>query len=88
MQGKNLRFYIIGVEPISSALQLRCIPDLGGPLHRRGGIASKLMRAVQCHTILGQEIAMESIAFSTPTDDGRALARKLTGLDNFLTYDQ
>ncbi|KAH8239728.1 hypothetical protein KR032_007335 [Drosophila birchii] len=58
------------------------------PLHRRGGIASKLIRAVQCHTILGQEIPMESIAFSTPTDDGRALARQLTGLDNFLTYDQ
>ncbi|KAH8257583.1 hypothetical protein KR038_011677 [Drosophila bunnanda] len=58
------------------------------PLHRRGGIASKLIRAVQCHTIIGQEIAMESIAFSTPTDDGRALARRLTRLDNFLTYDQ
>ncbi|KAH8296724.1 hypothetical protein KR054_010464 [Drosophila jambulina] len=58
------------------------------PLHRRGRIASKLMRAVQCHTIIGQEIAMDSIAFSTPTDDGRALARHLTGLDNFLTYDQ
>ncbi|KAH8300804.1 hypothetical protein KR059_008528 [Drosophila kikkawai] len=58
------------------------------PLHRRGGIASKLIRAVQCHTIIGQEISMELIAFSTPTDDGRALARRLTGLDNFLTYDQ
>ncbi|KAH8317208.1 hypothetical protein KR074_002453 [Drosophila pseudoananassae] len=58
------------------------------PLHRRCGIASKLLRAVQCHTVLGQEISMEHIAFSTPTDDGRALARKVTGLDNFLTYDQ
>ncbi|XP_017091072.2 N-acetyltransferase eco [Drosophila bipectinata] len=58
------------------------------PLHRRCGIASKLLRAVQCHTVLGQEILMEHIAFSTPTDDGRALARKVTGLDNFLTYDQ
>lgn len=58
------------------------------PLHRRCGIASKLLRAVQCHTVLGQEISMERIAFSTPTDDGRALARHVTGLDNFLTYDQ
>lgn len=58
------------------------------PLHRRSGIASKLLRAVQYHTVLGQEIPMERIAFSTPTDDGRALARHVTGLDNFLTYDQ
>ncbi|KAH8345798.1 hypothetical protein KR067_005828 [Drosophila pandora] len=58
------------------------------PLHRRSGIASKLLRAVQYHTVLGQEISMERIAFSTPTDDGRALARHVTGLDNFLTYDQ
>ncbi|XP_033160264.1 N-acetyltransferase eco [Drosophila mauritiana] len=58
------------------------------PLQRRSGIASKLLRVVQCHTVLGQEIARECIAFSTPTDDGRALARQFTGLDNFLTYDQ
>ncbi|XP_017009477.2 N-acetyltransferase eco [Drosophila takahashii] len=58
------------------------------PLQRRSGIAKKLLRVVQCHTVLGQEIAKEWIAFSTPTDDGRALARYFTGLDNFLTYDQ
>ncbi|XP_016956063.1 N-acetyltransferase eco [Drosophila biarmipes] len=58
------------------------------PLHRRCGIARKLLRVVQCHTVLGQEIAKECIAFSTPTDDGRCLARQFTGLDNFLTYDQ
>ncbi|KAH8363198.1 hypothetical protein KR084_006790 [Drosophila pseudotakahashii] len=58
------------------------------PLQRRSGIAKKLLRVVQCHTVLGQEIAKEWIAFSTPTDDGRALARHFTGLDNFLTYDQ
>ncbi|KAI8041589.1 hypothetical protein M5D96_005854, partial [Drosophila gunungcola] len=57
------------------------------PLQRRSGIASKLLRVVQCHTVLGQEIAKECIAFSTPTDNGRALARQFTGLDNFLTYD-
>ncbi|EDW37722.1 GL21143 [Drosophila persimilis] len=58
------------------------------PLNRRQGIASKLMRTVQSHTILGQEISMDRIAFSTPTDDGRALARHITRTDNFLTYDQ
>ncbi|XP_022208216.2 N-acetyltransferase eco [Drosophila obscura] len=58
------------------------------PLQRRQGIASKLMRTVQGHTILGQKISMDRIAFSTPTDDGRALARHITNTDNFLTYDQ
>ncbi|KAH8305191.1 hypothetical protein KR018_000145 [Drosophila ironensis] len=58
------------------------------PLQRRAGIATKLLRAVRLHTVLGQEIPVERIAFSTPTDDGRALARHITGLDNFLTYDQ
>ncbi|XP_034122677.1 N-acetyltransferase eco isoform X2 [Drosophila guanche] len=58
------------------------------PLHRRQGIASQLIRTVQSHTILGQKISMDRIAFSTPTDDGRALARYITRTDNFLTYDQ
>ncbi|KRF97757.1 uncharacterized protein Dwil_GK26976 [Drosophila willistoni] len=58
------------------------------PLQRRQGIARKLMRAVQCHTILGQEIPVNRIAFGSPTDDGRALARYITQNDNFLTFDQ
>ncbi|XP_068148636.1 N-acetyltransferase eco [Drosophila tropicalis] len=58
------------------------------PLQRRQGIARKLMRAVQCHTILGQEIPANRIAFGSPTDDGRALARYITQNDNFLTFDQ
>ncbi|XP_034655755.1 N-acetyltransferase eco isoform X1 [Drosophila subobscura] len=58
------------------------------PLHRRRGIASQLIRTVQSHTILGQKISMDRIAFSTPTDDGRALARCITRTDSFLTYDQ
>ncbi|EDW69217.1 N-acetyltransferase eco [Drosophila virilis] len=58
------------------------------PLQRRRGIASKLLRAVQSHTMLGIEISRDRIAFSTPTDDGRALARQFTQNENFLTYDQ
>ncbi|TDG53147.1 hypothetical protein AWZ03_000690 [Drosophila navojoa] len=57
-------------------------------LQRRKGIATKLLRAVQYHTILGVEIHRDRIAFSTPTDDGRALIRQFTQTDNFLTYDQ
>ncbi|XP_023173189.2 N-acetyltransferase eco [Drosophila hydei] len=55
-------------------------------LHRRKGIASKLLRAVQYHTVLGFEIHRDRIAFSSPTDDGRALIRQFTQNDNFLTY--
>ncbi|EDV96141.1 N-acetyltransferase eco [Drosophila grimshawi] len=58
------------------------------PFQRRKGIASKLLRAVQSHTVLGIEISRDRIAFSTPTDDGRAFARHFTQNDNFLTYDQ
>ncbi|EDW17975.1 N-acetyltransferase eco [Drosophila mojavensis] len=57
-------------------------------LQRRKGIATKLLRAVQYHTVLGVEIHRDRIAFSTPTDDGRALIRQFTQTDNFLTYDQ
>ncbi|KAM8708898.1 hypothetical protein ACLKA7_015809 [Drosophila subpalustris] len=58
------------------------------PLHRRQKIASHLLKAVQFHTILGSEISRDRIAFSAPTDDGRALARHFTQNDNFLAYDQ
>ncbi|XP_034483378.1 N-acetyltransferase eco [Drosophila innubila] len=58
------------------------------PMHRRRKIASHLLQAVQLHTILGSEISRDKIAFSAPTDDGRALARHFTQNDNFLAYDQ
>lgn len=58
------------------------------PLHRRQKIATYLLRAVQVHTILGTKIPCDLIAFSAPTDDGRALARHFTQNDNFLTYSQ
>lgn len=58
------------------------------PLHRRRKIATHLLQAAQFHTILGSEISRDRIAFSTPTDDGRALARYFTQNNNFLAYDQ
>ncbi|XP_055905239.1 N-acetyltransferase eco [Eupeodes corollae] len=56
------------------------------PLHRRFRIATKLIRAVQQHTIFGEEIPLEKIAFSAPTDDGKRFARSVTKIDNFLVY--
>ncbi|KAH8397547.1 hypothetical protein KR222_009108 [Zaprionus bogoriensis] len=58
------------------------------PLHRRQGIATQLLRTMQLHTVLGTHISRDRIAFSAPTDEGRALARHFTQNDNFLTYSQ
>ncbi|KAH8372247.1 hypothetical protein KR093_010709 [Drosophila rubida] len=58
------------------------------PLQRRRGIATLLLQAVQLHTVLGCEISRDKIAFSAPTDDGRALARHFSQNNNFLAYDQ
>ncbi|XP_053954516.1 N-acetyltransferase eco isoform X1 [Anastrepha ludens] len=56
------------------------------PLHRRLHIASKLIHAVQQNTIFGEEISLDKIAFSAPTENGRMFAQKVTHLDNFLVY--
>ncbi|XP_055855687.1 N-acetyltransferase eco [Episyrphus balteatus] len=56
------------------------------PLHRRFRIASKLIRAVQLHTIFGEEIPLDKIAFSAPTEDGKKFALNVTKLNNFLVY--
>lgn len=58
------------------------------PLHRRFHIATKLIRAVQLHTIFGEEIPLEKIAFSAPTEDGKKFAMKVTKMNNFLVYQQ
>lgn len=56
------------------------------PLHRRFHIATKLIRAVQLHTIFGEEIPLDKIAFSAPTEDGKNFAMKVTNMNNFLVY--
>ncbi|XP_018795647.1 PREDICTED: N-acetyltransferase eco [Bactrocera latifrons] len=56
------------------------------PLHRRLHIATKLINAVQQNTIFGEEIPLDMIAFSAPTEAGRKLAQKVTQIDNFLVY--
>lgn len=56
------------------------------PLHRRLHIATKLINAVQQNTIFGEEIPLDLIAFSAPTEAGRKLAQKVTQTDNFLVY--
>ncbi|XP_061402446.1 N-acetyltransferase eco [Musca vetustissima] len=56
------------------------------PLHRRFHIASKLIQAVQLNTIYGEEIPLDKIAFSAPTEMGKAFAQKITKMENFLVY--
>ncbi|XP_005180634.2 N-acetyltransferase eco [Musca domestica] len=56
------------------------------PLHRRFHIATKLIQAVQLNTIYGEEIPLDKIAFSAPTEMGKAFAQKITKMENFLVY--
>lgn len=56
------------------------------PLHRRFRIASKLIYAVQSNTIFGEEIPLDKIAFSAPTESGKLFAQKVTKMENFLVY--
>lgn len=56
------------------------------PLQRRLRIGSKLIRAVQLHTILGEEIHFDKLAFSAPTEDGKQFARRVTKMEQFLVY--
>ncbi|XP_067613806.1 N-acetyltransferase eco [Eurosta solidaginis] len=56
------------------------------PLHRRLHIASKLIHAVQQNTIFGEEIPVNKIAFSAPTENGIKFAQKVTQLEDFLVY--
>ncbi|XP_073837550.1 establishment of cohesion [Musca autumnalis] len=56
------------------------------PLHRRFHIATKLIQAVQLNTIYGEEIPLDKIAFSAPTEMGKAFAQKITNMENFLVY--
>ncbi|XP_075149583.1 N-acetyltransferase eco-like [Haematobia irritans] len=56
------------------------------PLHRRFHIATKLIQAVQLNTIYGEEMPLDKIAFSAPTEMGKSFAQKITQTDNFLVY--
>ncbi|KAM7357876.1 establishment of cohesion [Cochliomyia hominivorax] len=56
------------------------------PLHRRFRIGAKLIQAVQLNTIFGEEVPLDKIAFSAPTEMGKAFAQKITKTENFLVY--
>ncbi|KAI8117306.1 N-acetyltransferase eco [Lucilia cuprina] len=56
------------------------------PLHRRFHIGAKLIQAVQLNTIFGEEVQLDKIAFSAPTEMGKAFAQKITQTENFLVY--
>lgn len=56
------------------------------PLHRRFHIGSKLIQAVQLNTIFGEEVSLDKIAFSAPTEMGKAFAQRITKTESFLVY--
>ncbi|XP_037933401.1 N-acetyltransferase eco-like [Teleopsis dalmanni] len=56
------------------------------PLHRRMRIASKLIQAVQLNTLPSEQIPIDKIAFSAPTEAGKMFAQKITKTEHFLVY--
>lgn len=55
-------------------------------LHRRQKIASRLLEAVRDRFIYACKLEKSDLAFSQPTGDGKALAQRYLGKDQFLVY--
>ncbi|XP_055312083.1 N-acetyltransferase eco isoform X2 [Sitodiplosis mosellana] len=58
------------------------------PQYRRHGIAAKLITSMRSHFIFGAFLSFDDIAFSSPTEDGKKFAAKLTQRTDFLIYEQ
>lgn len=56
------------------------------PAHRRAGVARRLTDCARRHTVYGLAVAPADMAFSSPTPEGVAFARKYTGRPDFLIY--
>ncbi|KAF9153651.1 N-acetyltransferase esco2 [Linnemannia schmuckeri] len=54
--------------------------------HRRQKIASRMLDAVRERFIYACKLETKDLAFSQPTGDGKALARRYLGTDRFLVY--
>nr|XP_022313901.1 N-acetyltransferase ESCO2-like [Crassostrea virginica] len=55
-------------------------------LHRRMGVARKLLDCVRQNFHFGTYISKKRVAFSDPTPDGKRLATEYTGTSSFLVY--
>ncbi|KAG8460956.1 hypothetical protein KFE25_010707 [Diacronema lutheri] len=53
---------------------------------RRAGIARALVEAARAHLLAGRCVPRERVAFSQPTEDGHAFARRYTGTARFAVY--
>ena len=57
------------------------------PEYRRKGVATRLLDSVRSSLIYGTIIEKDRVAFTDPTPDGRRLAARYTGRDDFLVYN-
>ena len=55
--------------------------------HRKKGVAKKLLDTARSKVVYGSTIEIEEVAFSSPTGDGLAFAKKYTGIIEPLIYD-
>ncbi|ORX71143.1 hypothetical protein DL89DRAFT_266156 [Linderina pennispora] len=56
------------------------------PGERRRGVGVQMVRAVAMRFVYGCPVGLDQLAFTQPTDDGRALAERVFGRRDFLVY--
>lgn len=54
--------------------------------YRREGVASRLLESMRKSFYFGYYLSVDEFAFSAPTEDGKAFARKFTGKPDYLIY--
>lgn len=53
---------------------------------RKQGVATTLMNSLRCNYVYGHALSIEQIAFSSPTDAGKAFITKYTGTQEYFVY--
>ncbi|XP_075210493.1 N-acetyltransferase ESCO2-like [Lycorma delicatula] len=56
------------------------------PIHRRQGIASRLVDTMRKSFFFSYYLSMDDFAFSAPTEDGKYFAKKYTNKSDYLIY--
>ena len=78
----NLRRSLLPTRAGMGIHQLWCHPT-----HRKGGVATRLVDAARSRLVYGMTVPADLVAFSSPTGDGLAFARRYSGTGTPLVYD-
>ncbi|XP_026477413.1 N-acetyltransferase ESCO2-like [Ctenocephalides felis] len=58
------------------------------PPFRRKGYATHMLNAMRCNFMFGKVLDLDEIAFSSPTEAGLTLAKKFSGREDFLVFQE